>query len=195
MLVFCCMGQQPTNLIVEVSMCGSHEADNMDNPKKMLAELIELSTKTKQWGKHVPVDYNDAKALLATFGDKLKSSNQDPSDNIGDDVKILRRSRTPSLSSNVLATPSVHTTLGLLDLAAVPPNLAKENEKKEIEDLVRREEDKLNAIIAQTFKEEVEPQARRERKYRPSRLILSNLATDIDVQAIREFFTKYERHM
>lgn len=175
-------------------MRGSHESDNMDDPKKMLAELIALSADTKQWGVHVPVDYSDPKALLATFGDKVKSANQDPSDII-DDIETLRRSLTTLPSSTVVATPSVHTTFGLLDPAAVSNKLAKEKEKKEIEELVKREENKLNAIIAETFKEEVKPEARGESKHCPSRLILSNLAADIDVQAIREFFTKYERHM
>ncbi|CAE7201543.1 RNA-binding protein [Pyrenophora teres f. teres] len=176
----------------DVCMRGGHEPDSMDDPKQMLAELIELSTKTKQWAIHLPIEHNDPQA---TFVNKTMTSVPETADNSGDDLETLRYSLMILSSSSELANSSIRTTSELLDPTAIPFDTAEDKARKEIEDMMQREEEKLNAIIAYALQEELEYQAREEEKRRPSRLILSNLAADIDEEAIREFFTKYERNL
>ncbi|KAI2479513.1 RNA-binding protein [Pyrenophora tritici-repentis] len=163
----------------------------MDDPKKMLAELIELSTETKQWALHFPIEHNAPNTLLETLGNKMGSSVPGSSDNNGDNLETLRCSLMALPSLSELGTSSIHTTSELPNPAAFPLDTAEDKARKEAEDMIQREEDKLNAIIAYALQKEVEHQAWKEKRRRPSRLILSNLAADIDEEAIREFFIDY----
>jgi hypothetical protein len=62
---------------------------------------------------------------------------------------------------------------------------------KEREEMVKHEEAKLDVLIKQTLEEMKEDFAREEKKRLPFRLIVSNLAADIDTDAIRIFFKDF----
>ena len=156
-------------------MRGGDETDS----KKMLTEVIRLSPETKQWNMHVSIDYNDPKALLATFGDKKKSSNQTFSDKHDVNLETLRRELMSLPSSLELATPVVHTTAKILEPATISSDTAEDKAKKEIQEMLQKEQEKLHAFIEY----EIEYQAREEEKRQSSCLILSNLPADIDERA------------
>ncbi|KAL1793116.1 hypothetical protein ACET3X_008098 [Alternaria dauci] len=65
--------------------------------------------------------------------------------------------------------------------------------KKEKEEMLKRENEKLEATIEYVLEEEKRYRAIEENKRLRTRLIVSNLAADVDDHAIRMFFAKYTR--
>jgi hypothetical protein len=63
--------------------------------------------------------------------------------------------------------------------------------KKEREEMVKREQAKLDVLIEQTLEDEKVHLAVEEKQKLPLRLIVKNLAADIDTDAIRMFFKRF----
>jgi hypothetical protein len=74
-------------------------------------------------------------------------------------------------------------------------NMDEQEARREKEEMVKRENEKLEATIKYVLEEEKRYREIEEQKRLSTRLIVSNLAADVDDNAIRIFFAEYHREM
>ena len=162
------------------------EDDTMDNKEAMPAESDEE--------KHTPntdrSDYEDDN--LETLRAKMNAMFSPPSNMTPDSSR-----RTAQAVSVVDKTPASQqdTTAILEPKGTQRPDMNESEAKKEREDMVRRENEKLDATIKYVLEEEEKYHAIEEKKSLPNRLIVTNLAASVDEEAIRILFIEYRRDM
>jgi hypothetical protein len=178
--------------------------DNYDDPKAMLAELDAKTQDSEE-------DDDDLKALR----DRLTTMFSPPR-KLASQAFLRTITDTPALEV-AHRDGTHHDIAGTLEPGMVPYVVALMLEsagikweevhgwctflfssgmdgyeaKEETDEMVKKEEVKLDALIQQTLEEEKADFAREEKKRLPFRLIVSNLAADIDTDAIRIFFKKF----
>jgi hypothetical protein len=157
---------------------------------------------------------NNPRAMLADLDDQKQTSDIGHSEDEDDDLETLRGklatmfalscdTPSPEVRYTAKDTPVIGTpSTSRKDVAAtiepeyVPdPDLKEQEAKKEREEMVKRENEKLDVIIKFVLEEEARHRAIEEKKGLPTRLIVSNLAASVDEEAIHIFFAKYKCDM
>jgi hypothetical protein len=176
----------------------------------------ELSALAKRLGVDSDEDaaLKDARAMLADFDEEKQASYTDHSEDENYDLETLRGKMDAmfSFSFDIASKVSPDTVKNTAvvgktshsrqDAAKIPKpddiqhtDMNEVEAKKEMEEMVRRENEKLDATIKYVLAEEERYRAIEEKKSLPNRLIVTNLAAGVDEEAIRILFVKYKWDM
>lgn len=176
----------------------------------------ELSALAERLG--VDIDEDDTmenkEAMPAELGEEKQTPDPDRSDDEDDDIETLRAKMdamiSPPSDMTLESSPRTAQNVSVVgktlaspeDAAAVleakgiqRPATNELNAKKEREDMVKRENEKLDATIKYVLEEEERYRAIEEKKSLPARLIVTNLAASVDEEAIRILFIEYKWDM
>ncbi|KAI4691472.1 uncharacterized protein J4E84_003766 [Alternaria hordeiaustralica] len=158
------------------------EDDIMENKEAMPAESGEE--------KKIPDTNcsNDEDDNLETLRAKMNAMFSPPSNMTPDSSR--RTAQAVSVVDKTLVSPQ-DTTAILEPKGIQRPDMNESEAKKEKEDMVRRENEKLDATIKYVLEEEEKYHATEEKKILPYRLIVTNLAASVDEEAIRILFIEY----
>jgi hypothetical protein len=193
----------------------------VNTPKAMLADSgmdaeDELSALAKRLGVDSDEDtaLKDARAMLADFDEAKQASDTDHSEDEDYDLETLRGkmdamfSLSPDIASKVspdtakntaVVGKTLHSRQHAVEMPKPDdiqyPDMTEAEAKKEMEEMVRRENEKLDATIKYVLAEEERYRAIEEKKSLPKRLIVTNLAAGVDEEAIRILFVKYKWDM
>jgi len=162
------------------------EDDIMENKAAMPAESGEE--------KQIPDTNcsNDEDDNLETLRAKMNAMFSPPSNMTPDSSR--RTVQAVSVVDKTLASPQ--DTIAILEPKGIQrPDMNESEAKKEREDMVKRENEKLDATIKYVLEEEEKYHAIEEKKILPNRLIVTNLAASVDEEAIRILFIEYRWDM
>ncbi|KAH6867031.1 hypothetical protein BKA58DRAFT_216328 [Alternaria rosae] len=190
-----------------------------DNSQKAMgADLslnkeYELSALAERLG--VDLDEDDTmenkEAMPAELGEEKQPPVPDRSDDEDDDLETLRAKMdtivSPPSDMTLESSPGTDQNVSVVgktlaspeDAAAVleakgiqRPATNELKAKKEREDMLKRENEKLDATIKYVLEEEERYRAIEEKKSLPAPLIVTNLAASVDEEAIRILFIEYK---
>ncbi|KAF1836618.1 hypothetical protein BDW02DRAFT_221251 [Decorospora gaudefroyi] len=193
----CCL-KQPYGVSAQQQIDDIDDSAAQDDPKKMLAELYRMQQSYGKGAKAQPYDTDTSQHMLAELVKEISLATRpvivgDHDDSVENPKQMLAElDRLMAGSKQVSMDQDKSEDGGQKVMSGVSlQGTSDMSEAASTREMIERAQAKLNIVIEDCLEGEKQYQAREEEKRLRLRLILTNLAADVDEEAIRFFFKDY----